>query len=108
MTIVTPDSALPAGRFAGWGWAGNRRGDLARMYHRWRSQDSFRNRAYGRLIHLCPTEMRGCVRATLAVAKYAACTAAEKAASPQALKDIGRILKDQGWERSVRPPAIIQ
>src|ERR1700722_3742132 len=61
MTIVTPDSALPAGRLAGWGGAGNRLGDFARMCHRWRSQDSFRNRAYGRPILLCPTEMRGLV-----------------------------------------------
>ena len=32
--------------------------------------------------------------ATLAVAMYAACAAAEKAARPQALQDIGRTLKD--------------
>jgi hypothetical protein len=46
--------------------------------------------------------------ATLAVAMYAACTAAEKAARPEALKDIGRILQDPSWSRSVRPSAIIQ
>jgi hypothetical protein len=46
--------------------------------------------------------------ATLAVAIYAACTAAEKAASQQALADIGRILKNTTWERSVRPSAIIE
>jgi hypothetical protein len=32
--------------------------------------------------------------ATLAVAMYLGCVAAEKAARPEALKDIGRILKD--------------
>ena len=36
-----PDSALPTGRLAGWGGAGNRLGDFARMCHRWRSLDSF-------------------------------------------------------------------
>ncbi len=46
--------------------------------------------------------------ATLAVAMYGACAAAEKAARPEALKDIGRILKDSSWERSVRPYAIIE
>jgi len=46
--------------------------------------------------------------ATLAVAMYVACGAAEKAARPEALKDIGRILKDTTWERSVRPSAIIE
>ncbi len=46
--------------------------------------------------------------ATLAVAMYAACTAAEKAARPAALQDIGRILKDTTWGRSVRPSAIIE
>ena len=46
--------------------------------------------------------------ATLAVAMYAACAAAEKAARPEALKDIGRIFKDTSWERSVRPSAIIE
>jgi hypothetical protein len=39
---------------------------------------------------------------------YAACVAAEKAARPQALKDIGRVLKESGWSRSVRPSAIIE
>jgi hypothetical protein len=46
--------------------------------------------------------------ATLAVAMYAACAAAEKAARPEALADIGRILKDTTWERSARPSAIIE
>lgn len=45
--------------------------------------------------------------ATLAVAMYAACAAAEKAARPEALQDIGRILKDPSWSRSVRPSAIV-
>jgi hypothetical protein len=42
------------------------------------------------------------------VAMYAACVAAEKAARPEALKDIGGILKDTSWERLVRPSAVIQ
>ena len=46
--------------------------------------------------------------ATLAVAMYAACAAAEKAARPEALEEIGRILKDTSWERSVRPSAIVE
>ena len=46
--------------------------------------------------------------ATLAVAMYAACVAAEKAARPMALKDIGRVLKDSSWSRSMRPSAIIE
>jgi hypothetical protein len=46
--------------------------------------------------------------ATVAVAMYAGCAAAEKAARPEALKDIGRILKDTSWQGSVRPSAIIQ
>jgi hypothetical protein len=46
--------------------------------------------------------------ATLAVAMYAACTAAEKAARPEALEEIGRILKDPSWSSSVRPSAVIQ
>jgi hypothetical protein len=46
--------------------------------------------------------------ATLAVAMYAGCTAAEKAARPEALQDIGSILMDTTWERSVRPAAIIE
>ncbi|MBI1774273.1 MAG: hypothetical protein HYR63_02900 [Proteobacteria bacterium] len=45
--------------------------------------------------------------ATLAAAMFGACVAAEKAARPEALRDIGRILKDPSWERSVRPSAII-
>jgi hypothetical protein len=45
---------------------------------------------------------------TLAGAMYGACTAAEKAARPEALKDIGRILKDPSWELSARPSAIIE
>jgi hypothetical protein len=46
--------------------------------------------------------------ATLAVAMYAACGAAEKVARPEALKDIGRILKDPSWSGSVRPSAIVE
>jgi hypothetical protein len=46
--------------------------------------------------------------ATLALAMYAAFTAAEKAARPEALQDIGRILKNPSWSRSVRPSAIIE
>jgi hypothetical protein len=46
--------------------------------------------------------------ATLAVAMYAACAAAEKAARPEALKDIGRVLKDPSWSHSVRPSTIIE
>jgi hypothetical protein len=46
--------------------------------------------------------------ATLAVAMYAACSAAEKAARPEALRDIGRILQDTMWSRSVRPSLIIE
>lgn len=46
--------------------------------------------------------------ATLAVAIYGACAAAEKAARPEALKDIGRILEDSSWSRSGPPSAIIQ
>ena len=38
---------------------------------------------------------------------YGACTAAEKAARPEALRDIGRILKDSSWQGSVRPSAAI-
>lgn len=44
---------------------------------------------------------------TLAAAMYAGCAAAEKAARPEALRDIARILKDPSWSRSVRPSAII-
>lgn len=46
--------------------------------------------------------------AVLAGAMYCACVAAEKAARPEALRDIGRILKDPSWSRSVRPSAIIE
>jgi hypothetical protein len=46
--------------------------------------------------------------ATLAVAMYFGCAAAEKAARPEALQDIGRILKDPSWEHSVRPAAIVE
>jgi hypothetical protein len=46
--------------------------------------------------------------ATLAGAMYGACAAAEKTARPEALRDIGRILKDPSWSRSVRPSAIIE
>jgi hypothetical protein len=42
------------------------------------------------------------------VAMYAACSAAEKAARPEALRDIGRILNARSWSRSVQPSAIIQ
>jgi hypothetical protein len=45
--------------------------------------------------------------AALAGAMYAACAAAERAARPEALKDIGRILKDASWHHSVRPSSII-
>ena len=45
---------------------------------------------------------------TLAIAIYGACEAAEKAARPGALKDIGRKIKDTSWERTVRPTAIIE
>jgi hypothetical protein len=46
--------------------------------------------------------------ATLAVAMYAACVAAEKTARPEALEDIGRVLKTASWSGSVRPSAIIE
>jgi hypothetical protein len=46
--------------------------------------------------------------ATLAVAMYAACSSAEKAARPEALKDIGRLLQDSSWERSAQPSALIE
>ena len=45
--------------------------------------------------------------ATLAVAMYAACAAAENAARPEALKDIGTVLNDTSWLGSLRPSAII-
>jgi hypothetical protein len=44
---------------------------------------------------------------TLAVAMYGACTTAEKAARPEALNDIAKVLKNPSWSRSVRPSAII-
>jgi hypothetical protein len=46
--------------------------------------------------------------ATLAVAMYAACAAAEKAARPEALKDMARILRDPSSLGSIRPSAIIE
>jgi hypothetical protein len=46
--------------------------------------------------------------ATIATSMYAACVAAEKIARPEALADIGRVLKDPTWERSVRPSSIIE
>lgn len=46
--------------------------------------------------------------ATLGVAMYLGCSAAEKVARPEALADIGRVLKDPSWSRSVRPSAIIE
>src|SRR5690348_2765663 len=45
--------------------------------------------------------------ATLAVVMYGACAAAERAARPEALNDIGRILKNPSWSRSLSPSAII-
>jgi len=45
--------------------------------------------------------------ATLAVAMYAACCAAEKVARPEALQDIARVLQNISWENSVKPSAII-
>jgi hypothetical protein len=45
----------------------------------------------------------------IATAMYAACVAAEKTARPEALTEIGRILKDPAWgARSVRSSAIIE
>jgi hypothetical protein len=46
--------------------------------------------------------------ATLAVSMYGGCSAAERAAQPDALKDIGRILKDPSWSQSVQPSSIMQ
>jgi hypothetical protein len=46
--------------------------------------------------------------ASLAVTMYAACAAAEKAARPQALNDIARILNDPSVERSVHPSGVIE
>jgi hypothetical protein len=45
--------------------------------------------------------------ATLAVGMFGACTAAEKAARPEALKEIGSILRDSSWSRTRRPSATI-
>jgi hypothetical protein len=44
----------------------------------------------------------------IAAAMYAACFAAERAARPEALKEIGGILKDSSWSRRVRPSTIIE
>jgi hypothetical protein len=44
---------------------------------------------------------------TIAAAMYAACAAAEKAARPGALRDIGHFLKDRNWSASARPSAIV-
>jgi hypothetical protein len=46
--------------------------------------------------------------AAVAVAMYAACFAAEQVARPEALHDIGRILKDPSWSRTVQPSLIIE
>src|SRR6516225_8618624 len=46
--------------------------------------------------------------ATVAVAMYAACTAAEKAARPGALKEIGLTLKNRPWFRTGRPSSQIE
>jgi hypothetical protein len=46
--------------------------------------------------------------ATLAMAMYAACAAAEKAARPDALEGIGRVLRDSSWSRSTRAPLIVE
>jgi hypothetical protein len=46
--------------------------------------------------------------ATVAGVIYAACTAAEKAARPEALRDISRVIKDASWSSPVQPSAIIQ
>jgi hypothetical protein len=46
--------------------------------------------------------------ATVAVGMFTACTAAETAARPEALHEIGRALKADSWERSARPSAIIE
>jgi hypothetical protein len=43
----------------------------------------------------------------LAAAMYAACAMAERAARPEALQDIARILKDPSWDAATRPDAII-
>jgi hypothetical protein len=44
---------------------------------------------------------------TLAAAMYGACSVAEKAARPEALRDISRILKDPSWSRLGRASAVI-
>ena len=46
--------------------------------------------------------------ATLAISMYAACSAAEKAARPEALKEIGRVLKNRYWSHSAQPSVIIE
>ncbi len=46
--------------------------------------------------------------ATLALAMYAACTAAEKAARPEALRDIERVLHDASWSKGLNPSAVIE
>ncbi len=45
--------------------------------------------------------------ATLALAMYGACSAAEKVARPEALRDIGGILKNPSWSNAVRPSSLI-
>ena len=45
---------------------------------------------------------------TLAVAMYGACVSAENVARPEALRDIGAVLKDASWHRSVNPSQIIE
>ena len=45
---------------------------------------------------------------TIAGAMYGACAAAEKAARPEALKDIGHFLKDPSWSWSVRRSAVVE
>jgi hypothetical protein len=44
--------------------------------------------------------------ATIATGMYAACVAAQKAARPEAIKDIGHFLKEPAWTLSVRPSEI--
>lgn len=44
---------------------------------------------------------------TFAVAMYGACVAAEKAARPEALHEIGCFLKDSSWSQSIRPSVAI-
>lgn len=45
--------------------------------------------------------------ATLAVAIYGGCAAAESAASPEVLGDISRALSDRSWSESAQAPALI-